>query len=105
MNEKKYGAITSPVDPDAIATDVTGVALFVAGILLTSGVIGAADYTTLLNAIPTFINDAVLVCTTLIAMWGLFKTLEGVIVRAYVHVFTKKATSPVVVATPTGTIE
>lgn len=74
MNEapRKFGSFSSSVDPQKLATTVTGVLKFGAGILVYFGVVTQLDANVLVQ------NMAAL-ATVLFTAWGLIETIFGIL--------------------------
>lgn len=90
MNPKKFGAITSSVDPDKISETVLGLAKTIAGILVFAGVMSVADSTTLLTTVPQLITDVLAMAPLAFAAWHSCVTIFGLLQKVLVAVFAKK---------------
>lgn len=88
--EPQYGAITSSTDPAAISTTVLSVARVIAGILVTTGVITAADDTHILSQVPSIITDAMVLAPVVYSMWNSGEVIFGIIKKGLVARFAKK---------------
>lgn len=100
MNDKKYGAISSSVDPQEISVTVLAVAKFMAGLLVGAGFLTVADKTTLLATLPSLITDAIAIAPFAYAGWHSAEILFGIFQKVLVAVFKR---DPVNKISPIGT--
>lgn len=97
MNEsKKYGAITSSYDPQAISATVLAITKMVAGGAVFFGYLTVADSTTLLTSVPVFVNDALAFVPLGYAVWNSAETIFGILRKLLVAIFQNKNVAPVI---------
>lgn len=89
MNEKKYGAITSSVDPEKISTTVQAAARIVAGLAVFAGFISVADSTTLLQNVNQTLTNVMALIPIAYAVWNSSEVVFGIIRKGLVAAFKK----------------
>ncbi len=78
MNEPKYGAFSSSVNPQELSLTITAGARVVIGLLASFGVIEATDADTL-------IEQGILLSTTVFTAWYSAQTMWGIVRKIIVR--------------------
>lgn len=80
--DKKYGALSSSVDPQSLSLTVTAVTRLVLAILVTTGYVTATGASTTLETVPAVVGAGY-------AAWAALETLYGLVRKVIVAVTQK----------------
>jgi len=75
--QKRFGSLSSSVDPDKLALSVQGAIVLVAGTLVTFGVFTVQDQTTLLDSVNTIVAQIMIILPAATATYGAMQTIVG----------------------------
>ena len=99
--EPKYGSLSSSIDSQQLSATIEGLITSVASLLVFAGVFTVADSTTLLTHVNALVTDVMVLIPLAVSMWGICKTIFGLLRKAVVG-FSKKTNSQAsVTVTPT----
>lgn len=90
MPYKRFGALSSSVNPEELSTTVTSVMKVLAGIAVAGGVLTVADSTTLLQAVPQIITQAAALVPVVYSIWNTAEVVFGIVRKIVVRVFEKQ---------------
>lgn len=93
--DKKYGILSSSIDPQKLSTTVLSAARVLAGLLVFSGFLTAADSTTLLTHINGLTQTVMILVPLGYSMWNSGEVIFGIFQKALVA-WHKPKTGPVV---------
>lgn len=79
-----FGKLSSSVDPSQLSATVEGLLATVASLLVFWGVFDAATATQLLSHVNQLITDTMVLIPLVGAMWGICKTVFGLLRKALV---------------------
>lgn len=104
MNTKKFGALSSSVDPSQLSATIEGLIAFVAGMLVFAGVLTADQAHFVISSLTTVFQDVIILIPLVISMFGICRTVFGLLRKAVVAWATAKpATGPIAIAQDPGT--
>lgn len=78
--DRKFGALSSSVNPQELSKTVEGIVKLVTGVLVTFGLVSTVDANTVLTQIPIVVTAAYSAWGGLEMIWGIIRKL---IVRFY----------------------
>lgn len=88
MNEeKKFGAITSSVDPKKISITVLATARTFAGLLVFAGVMTVGEQTTLLENVNQVVANVLIIVPAAYSAWNAAEVVFGFVQKALVALF------------------
>lgn len=92
--EKKFGLLSSSVDPQQLGTTVQSVARVLAGLLVFGGMLSAADYTTLLSHVNALVTTILTIIPLGYAAYHSAEAIFGILRKGMVA-FAQKAPATV----------
>lgn len=95
MTPRKFGAFSSSVDPSQLSATIEGLITTIASLLVFFGVLSAADSITLLAHMNQLITNVMILIPLTVSMWGLCKTIFGLLRKAVVAWSGAKNSAPV----------
>lgn len=84
MQNKKYGVLSSSINPQELSTTVQAAARVIAGALVFFGVLNVADSTTLLTQVPQIITAVATLVPLGYSLWNSGEVIFGIFRKALV---------------------
>lgn len=92
--EKRFGALSSSVNPQQLGTTVQSVARMIAGLLVFGGILSATDYTTLLSHVSTVVTTILTIIPLVYSAYHASEAIFGILRKGIVQ-FAQKTPAPV----------
>ena len=91
MNKyRRFGSLTSSVNPNELATSVVGIIRFLAGTAAALGIVTATDVEMVNVATQSLLEQVAIIVPAGIAIYGICETLFGLFRKVAVYLFDRE---------------